>query len=324
MVSEFGRIRAFTRLFDRVPPPGGPGDDCAVVPAGRGELCVTTDGVVEDVHFTRAHFRLEDVGHKALAVNLSDLAAMGAEPEWFLCAIAHPASLSLRDLQGLARGMSALARAHQLKLVGGNFSRASELSVTITAAGRVKKGRALTRDRGRPGDRLFVTGTLGEARLGLEQLRSGLRRSSAIDRQRRPQPRIAAGRIAGRFASAAIDLSDGLAQDLRHLCDLSRTGARIRLSSLPISEAVRAAIPEADRPGFALAGGEDYELLIAVPPQKVTKFVQVCASEGERVTEIGHLAPAPLIRFLDERGARVAAPPGFDHFAPAKERVRRI
>ncbi|MDC0713025.1 thiamine-phosphate kinase [Stigmatella sp. ncwal1] len=309
MHGEFSLIERFLSAFPRARVPLGPGDDCAVLAPSRGPLCVTTDAVVEGVHFTRAHFSPEDIGHKALAVNLSDLAAMGATPRWFLCALALPQDFPARELSRMARGMAALAREHRVALVGGNFTSARELSLTLTAAGELKRP-ALTRQGGRPGHLLYVSGTLGEARLGLELLRQGHRRGAAVLRQRRPQPRVALGLLASRFASAAMDLSDGLAQDLGHLCEASGVGAEVELSHLPLSPTVRQAL------GFegALQGGEDYELLLSVPPARVAAFERACARAGQRVTAIGLLTRDRRRVLRDPQGRLIPPPPGFDHF----------
>ncbi len=309
MRGEFSLIEQFLSAFPRARVPVGPGDDCAVLAPSRGQLCVTTDAVVEDVHFTRAHFSPEDIGHKALAVNLSDLAAMGATPRWFLCALALPKDFPERELIRMARGMSALAREHRIALVGGNFTSARELSVTLTAAGELQRP-ALTRKGGRPGDLLYMSGTLGDARLGLIQLQAGKRRSPSILRQKRPVPRIALGRLASRFASASIDISDGLAQDLGHLCDASHVGAEVELAHLPLSPAVRRELgPEA-----ALAGGEDYELLLAVPAERARAFERACSRASERVTRIGHLTRQRRRVLRASDGRLIPPPPGFDHF----------
>ncbi len=289
--------------------PLGPGDDCAVLAPTRGALCVTTDAVVEGVHFTREGFSPEDIGHKALAVNLSDLAAMGATPRWFLCALALPRDFPERELLRLARGMSALAREHRISLVGGNFTSARELSITLTAAGELQRP-ALTRGGARPGDLLYVSGTLGDARLGLQQLQAGKRRGAVILRQRRPVPRVALGRLASRFASAGMDVSDGLAQDLGHLCDASGVGAEVELAHLPLSPAVRAALG----PEGALAGGEDYELLLALPPERALAFERACARVAERVTCIGRLTRRRHRVLRDPDGRLIPPPAGFDHF----------
>lgn len=315
VATEFELIESFARAFRPARPPRGPGDDCAVLPAARGALCVTTDAVVEGVHFTRPAFSAEDVGHKALAVNLSDLAAMGARPAWFVCAMALPRRGAGPLVRGVARGMAALARAHRIELAGGNFASAPELSIAITAAGEVPRGGALLRSGARPGDLLFVSGTLGDARLGLEKLRAGGAPLRETSRQRRPAPRVALGLLSRRFASAAIDVSDGLSQDLAHLCEASGVGACVDAARLPLGRAVRAAFPDALAAArWALAGGEDYELLLSVPPSRSAGFVRACARAGERVTQIGRLARGRRLEFCLPGGERAGGVPGFDHF----------
>ncbi len=315
---EFDRIARFLRHFDRPRGgvvPVGPGDDCAVVrPRPGTDLCVTTDSVVEGVHFTREAFSYADIGHKALAVNLSDLAAMGAAPAWFVCALQVPPFVTDAQLDGLARGMAKLAKRSGMGLVGGNFSSGTELAVTLTVTGEVKEGRALRRDGAGAGDLLFVSGTLGDARWGLEQLGVNPRaRAPGVSRQKRPQPRLALGRLAARFASAAIDLSDGLGQDLGHLCDASRVGARVSLLQLPTSPALRRA-KGAHARRYAAAGGEDYELLVSVPKRRAAAFVRACREAGERVTHIGELTSERALRFEAETGRHAERPGGFDHF----------
>jgi thiamine-monophosphate kinase len=308
---EFGFIDLFLSHFSPARVPVGPGDDCAVLAPSQGAQCLTTDAVVEDVHFKRGWFTLEEIGHKALAVNLSDLAAMGAVPRWFLCGLMLPAGFKRSEVTKLARGMSALAREHGILLVGGNISQASELSVTLTAAGELPPGTApLTRAGGRPEDVLYVSGSLGEARLGLQQLQTGWRTSQAIRRQKRPVPKVALGRLAARFASAGVDVSDGLAQDLQHLCTASGVGAELELERLPVSQAVLAAFGIQG----ALAGGEDYELLLAVPPARTSAFERACARAGERVTRIGRLTSGKPGSIRDAAGRALRLPAGFDHF----------
>ncbi|QRN98586.1 thiamine-phosphate kinase [Archangium violaceum] len=308
---EFTLIDLFLSRFPRARVPVGPGDDCAVLTPSKGAQCITTDAVVEDVHFKRDWFTSEDIGHKALAVNLSDLASMGAIPRWFVCALALPRDFPRRELLGLARGMSALAREHGIALIGGNFTSARELSITVTAAGELPPGTApITRAGGRPGDALYVSGTLGEARLGLQQLLSGQRRSAAILRQKRPKPRVELGRLAARFATAGLDLSDGLAQDLGHLCMASGVGAQLELERLPVSRAVRASLGVEG----ALAGGEDYELLLAVPAERTAAFERACLRAEEPVTCIGRLTPGQPGHIHDAMGRTLRLPAGYDHF----------
>jgi thiamine-monophosphate kinase len=309
MPGEFDFIRRFLGHFPKARVPVGPGDDCAVLAPQQGPQCITTDAVVEDVHFTRATFSPEDIGHKALAVNLSDLASMGATPRWFVCALALPRGFPPRELSGLARGMAALAREHRIALVGGNFTSARELSVTITASGELSHP-PLTRAGARPGDLLYVSGTLGDARLGLSLLQSGVTRGKAVLRQRRPQPRVALGRLASRFASAALDLSDGLGQDLGHLCTASGVRAELELARLPLSPAVKKALG----PEGALAGGEDYELLLSVPPQRSRAFERACARAEHRVTRIGALSEGKGWGIREATGRVLPPPAGFDHF----------
>ena len=309
-LSEFSLIEAFVALFPRPRVRLGPGDDCALLAPSRHALCVTTDAVVQDVHFSRAHFSPEDIGHKALAVNLSDLAAMGARPAWFLCALALPADFPAEDTLRLGRGMARLARESHIALVGGNVTRARELGVTLSVAGHAPP-RPLTRAGGRPGDLLYVSGTLGEARLGLRQLQAGVRRGEAVQRQRRPVPRLALGRLAARFASAGMDLSDGLSQDLGQLCRASGVGARVELARLPLSRRVARDLGA----GGALAGGEDYELLLAVPPARARAFERACGRGGHSVTRVGELTRGRERVILDAAGHPLPPPPGHDHLA---------
>lgn len=317
MLGEFASIEAFVSEFPPLAAPRGPGDDCAVLPTAPA-LCVTTDAVVEGVHFRRLDGPLEDVGHKALAVNLSDLAAMGARPRWFLCALAAP-SLTLAEAHALGRGMAALARRFRIPLVGGNLSRARELSLTLTAAGTPAGPRALLRSGGRPKDVLYVSGTLGAARLGLRSLRrrgQGLRLERAERRQRRPEPRVRLGLLAARYASAAMDVSDGFLQDLGRLLLASHVGADVELARLPVDAEVRKAFR---RPTLALRsallGGEDYELLLAVPRGRAAAFERACARAGEAVTAVGRLVRRPGLMLLDAEGREKRLPlSGFDHF----------
>lgn len=312
--AEFSLIRRFASAFHPPAAPRGPGDDCAVLPASRSELCVTVDAVVEGVHFTRRYFGFEDIGHKALAVNLSDLAAAGARPSWFLCALAIPKRLGVEPVMTIARGMSALARAHGVELLGGNVTAARELSITITAAGAVRKGRALTRGGARSGDRLYVSGTLGDARLALRMWRRG-ERTPAEARQLRPSPRVKLGQLSTKFAHAAIDISDGLAQDLAQLCSSSRVGAQVDVARLPVSsELRRRAGSDLRAAKWALAGGEDYELLIAVPPHRSAAFERACARAGEQVRDVGAITRAARVVF-SFRGHAIRAPLGYDHLA---------
>jgi len=313
---EFRLIERFTRPFTR----GegvvvGIGDDAAVLRPPRGEdLVATVDAVVEGVHFTRA-FAPEDVGWKSLAVNLSDLAAMGARPLWALVALATPPGADAGRLARLGRGIAACARRHGVSVVGGNVTAADRLSLTVTVVGAVPRGRALLRSGGRPGDLLAVSGTLGDAALGIEAgAAASLRR-----RQRRPEPRLALGREAAGIARAAIDLSDGLLADLGHLCAASGVGARIEVERLPVSRAYRAATRGLSLPHEgALSGGEDYELLLAVPPGRLPALLAAARRSRTPLTVVGELERRPGVRVV--KGGRRLVPRrlGHDHLRPGR------
>jgi len=300
-VNEFELID----LFVRGAPRGGEGvvlgigDDAAVLEPPPGEeLVMTVDAVVEGVHFDRS-FSPEEIGYKALAVNLSDLAAMGARPLWALCALATRRGERAERLAGVGRGLAACARVHRVALVGGNVTRASELSLTVTVVGAVRPGRALTRAGGQPGDQVLVSGTLGDAAAGR---RKGAPRA-LVERQRRPRPRLALGRALAPLAHAGLDVSDGLLQDLGHLCAAAGLGATVRLEALPLSLAYRRLEGRRRRPlEAALAGGEDYELLVAVPPGRVRRARSLARKVGVRLTAVGELTPTPGLRVVDARG----------------------
>jgi thiamine-monophosphate kinase len=302
-MTEFELIDRFVRVL---PQAGegvvlGPGDDAALLRAPAGEdLAATVDAVVEGVHFD-ARFSAEDVGWKALAVNLSDVAAMGARPRWALVALALPRGTSTARVEGVARGLGACARRHGVAVVGGNVTRAAELAVTVTVVGSVRRGRALRRDGARPGDVVLVSGTVGDAALGVEPGAA----APLAARQRRPAPRLELGRALAGIASSAVDVSDGLVQDLGHVCAASGVAAEVRAGDLPLSPAYRAATRGRDAPWTpALAGGEDYELLVTVAPHRLAAALRAARRAGTPLTAIGE------IRRARGGGVRVRAPDG--------------
>ncbi len=313
--SEFDLIR---RHFARATAPRddvvlGVGDDCALLrPDPDALLAVGIDTLVAGRHF-RADVDPQALGHKALAVNLSDLAAVGARPAWATLALTLPATDDAW-LAAFAAGFAELAAAHGVQLVGGDTTR-GPLCITVQVHGFVAAGDALRRDAGRPGDRLFVSGTLGDAALALAQLAAGDAVDPALlQRLDRPQPRVALGRLLGGRANAAIDVSDGLAADLAHVCAASGVGARIRLDRLPLSPplAARAARGDWSAP---LAGGDDYELLFSVPAAAADALATQCRAAGHAVTEIGALVAGDGVALVYPDG-RVSqeVPGGFDHF----------
>jgi thiamine-monophosphate kinase len=298
----------------------GGGDDCALLqPAPGMHWAVSTDALVEGRHFLST-VPPDALGHKALAVNLSDLAACGARPVAFTLSLTLP-RVDEAFLAGFAEGLYALAQAHDIELVGGDTT-AGPLNIGITVMGEVPPGQALRRGGARAGDELWVSGRLGDARLALEAFRGqAILRGEAFEAVRlameRPQPRVALGLALRGVASAAIDLSDGLAGDLGHVLRASAVGATLRLADIPHGPHV-AACTEAQRRTCLLAGGDDYELLFAAPASARARVRDAGACAGTPVTCIGTLDAAPGLRVVDGHGAPVAlAERAFDHFISA-------
>lgn len=322
-LGEFDLIkRFFTRETRRAAVSVGVGDDCAVLAVAPGhQLTVSTDMLVEGRHFlsTVAPARL---GHKALAVNLSDLAACGARPLAYLLALSMP-RVDERFLAGLAEGLHALADEHGIELVGGDTT-AGPLNLCITVMGEVPTGGALLRSGARAGDALWVShaarGGIGDARLALEAFRGTVRLDGQhFDRVRlameRPQPRVALGTALRGIATAAIDLSDGLLGDLAHVLRRSGgLGAVLSFADLPRSAAL-ASQPAAVQAECGLAGGDDYELLFSAPPEADREVLAAAAAAGTAVRRIGRLEAAPGVTVLDAAGRTVPTPwASFDHF----------
>lgn len=319
-LGEFDLIaRWFTRPARRAPQVAlGSGDDCALLaPAPGMQLAVSTDMLVEGRHFvsTVAPDRL---GHKALAVNLSDLAACGARPLAFTLALAMP-RVDEAFLDGFARGLFALADAHGCDLVGGDTT-AGPLAICITVFGEVPAGEALLRSGARPGDEVWVSGTLGDARLALEVMR-GRERLAGEDFERvreameRPAPRVALGRALRGVASAAIDVSDGLLGDLGHVLRASNVGARIDADAAPRGPVLARLRVDAQRE-YALAGGDDYELAFTAPPAARDAVLAAGRAAGVAVTPLGVVEREPGLRVVDAAGRSLARRfAAFDHFA---------
>jgi thiamine-monophosphate kinase len=297
----------------------GVGDDCALLaPAPGMQLAVSSDMLVEGRHFlcTVDPFKL---GHKALAVNLSDLAACGAAPLAFTLALSMPQA-DEAWLEPFSRGLLALANAHDCELVGGDTTR-GPLNICITAFGEVPPGLALLRSGARAGDDIHVSGTLGDARLALEVFRGTLSVPAGIfeaarSRMEQPTPRVALGRALRGIATSAIDISDGLLGDLGHILRQSAVGARLDTSLAVGLMAAHGVLDEAHRLEYVLAGGDDYELVFTAPPAR-REAVQAAAREaGTPVTRIGQIEPEPGLRLVDAEGRSVQARYGsFDHFA---------
>lgn len=311
LIERFFTRRGATRADVRL----GVGDDAALVtPAAAAECVLALDTLVADAHFP-AGMDARFVGHRALAVNLSDLAAMGAEPAWALLGLTLP-SVDEHWLTGFSAGLDALARRCNVALVGGDTTR-GPLTVTIALAGTVPAGQALLRSGARPGDDLWISGTPGDAAAGLAILQGrlaaqGRARDALLHRFQLPEPRIALGLALRGIATACIDVSDGLAGDLAKLCAASGVGADVESRELPLSAGLcSAAGPEA-RLRFALGGGDDYELLFTAP---AAHRAQLAALEaGVVLRRIGATSESAGVR-IDGAPPEREAGHGFDHFA---------
>ncbi len=319
-----GEFELIARHFTRAGRPAaagvslGVGDDCALlVPEPGQQLAVSTDMLVEGRHFLST-IAPERLGHKALAVNLSDLAACGAEPRAFTLALALPRGDDA-FAAGLARGLFTLADAHGIALVGGDTT-AGPLTLSITVIGQVPPGQALLRSGARPGDRLWVSGRLGDARLALEVFRGTVDiTGSAFDTVRRamelPQPRVALGLALRGVATSAIDLSDGLVGDIGHVLAGSGVGATVEVDAIPRSDIVGAR-SRALQHTCVLAGGDDYELLFTAPPAHDEAVRAAGQRTGVAVTPIGRIEAQAGLRLVDAAGRAVGFNErGFDHFA---------
>ena len=323
------------RLEQRfAPAPGwvlvGIGDDAAVIEPerNRGEV-LTVDALVDGVHFDRAFVPPDAIGHRALAANLSDLAAMGAAPRAALLSMALPALLPLDDFDGIAAGIAALAAEHRVAFVGGNLTRTpGPLTIDITAIGTVKRRQALTRSGARPGDDVYVSGSIGAAAAGLARLRTAVSRQSS-DRDvstedlrlttayLHPVPRVRLGTLLARnrAATACIDLSDGLGDGVHRLAHDSGVGIAVDADALPIDAAARDAFTATGRDPVdaAVTGGDDYELLFTVRTRLRHRLRAAIRHGGVPVARIGVCTERRDV-VLVRGGAKAPMPPGYTHF----------
>jgi len=343
-VTECSERELIARIRGHLPPAPhwmlvGVGDDAAVVEPERNRVEVlTVDALVEGIHFERAFVPPDAIGHRALAVNLSDLAAMGAAPRLALLSMALPASLPLADFDGIVAGFTALAARHRLHVAGGNLTRSpGPLVIDVTVMGTVKRRQALTRGGARPGDDIYVSGSLGSAAAGLRLLQSAAgsaqvqssvfsaQSQSATEYSRlttaylRPDPRVLLGvhLARNRAASACMDLSDGLADGVTQIADASGVGIAIDAGTLPIDPAARAFFESrgGDATIEALTGGDDYELLIAVRPRTQRRLTAAMQRGDVVLTRIGRCTAARGVTLRGAGGASIdALPQGFTHF----------
>lgn len=322
-LSEFDLIRSyFADLGAHRPDVAlGVGDDCALLAVAPDQkLAVSIDTLNVGVHFF-PDVDPESLGHKALAVGLSDLAAMGAEPAWATLALSLPEA-DTDWVCAFARGFGRLAKSYGVSLVGGDTTR-GPLSITVQVHGFVPEGQAIRRSRARPGDAILVSGTLGDAGLALRLQRSGQEVPLEL-RQRldRPEPRLALGLRLRGLASAAIDLSDGLAGDLGHILESSGVGAVLELAHLPLSPWVAEAVRSGGDWSLPLQSGDDYELCVCLPPEHLALIEPLSAELGLPLTQIGWIESGPGLKAALPDGTLIPLNArGYDHFAKADRAV---
>ena len=304
------------------------GDDAAVIEPGRHQGILTADMLVEGVHFRLETTSPHDLGYKAVAVNVSDVAAMGGSPRYGLASLALPPQIEAAWVMELYGGMRAAAEEQGLALVGGDTNRGDRVVVAVTVYGEVSQGAAVTRAGARPGDRLVVTGSLGSAAGGLalagaepDRVKEVLGEDwarSLLAVLERPTARVGEGQSLARAgARAMMDLSDGLALDLSRMCRESGVGAAVRLADLPVAPGLRALeeVLDVDPVDLALHGGEDYELLAALPPHALSQAQQALSERyGTALTDIGEVTDGALVLDLPDGRQERLEPRGWDHF----------
>ena len=326
-LGEFGLIERIRGLAAGTDPSLviGIGDDTAAIRPTPGQLLLATcDSLVEGRHFLRSQITAEQLGRRLAAVNLSDIGSMGGRPRWALVSLSLPPHTEVEFVEGVYRGLVAELARFGAVIAGGNLSGATELLLDLTLLGEAQPDQILRRDGARPGDMILVSGSLGASAAGRAALEAGLRGPEVaplIAAHLTPEPRVFAGQAIARsrLASAMLDVSDGLAQDLGHICDASRAGAVVEAARIPISSATRALAGQIhlDPLKLALAGGEDYELLLTVPLARAGEMaIKVLAETGISLTPCGRIVPAEDGRSLqwpDGRREPLVAP-GWQHF----------
>lgn len=307
-MTEFELIKNYfaTQVEHRSDVGVGIGDDAAVisVPANH-DLAITTDTLISGIHFPESTLPF-DIGYKALAVNLSDLAAMGATPAWITLAITLP-NANEEWIQSFCDGFFTLANRYQVQLIGGDLTHGF-LSITVQALGLLPTGKKLLRSGAKEGDLIYVTGTLGDAALGLQVLQNKmcvdpLHERYLKERLNRPEPRIETGKKLLDIASAAIDISDGLAADLSHILKASNVGATLFVDELPLSQELKLSVPEDVAIVLALSEGDDYELCFTVPVEKKAALENALSSLPCRYTLIGTITKQPGLNLRYQNGS---------------------
>lgn len=331
-LGEFGLI---DRIQKRFPPPAstvplGIGDDAAaILPSGKQYLLLTTDSLIQGVHFDPAFSTFQEVGYKSVMANVSDIAAMGGTPRYFLISLGLTDRQTLEEIDHLYKGIEKGSREAGLDLLGGNIAFSTgPFFISPTVVGEVPTKEMVTRAGAREGDGLYVTGTLGDAAAGLALLKKGLETrpfGRLVRRYRAPQARWREGRLLAkaRIPSAMIDLSDGLSSDLGHLMERSGLGAEIEAAQIPLSAPLRRAALQmgTDPIEYALNGGEDYELLFSVPEGKAKQLERMVENGLIAARRIGRMAPRRTgLRLVEPGGrSRAVAPGGWDHLKRKRE-----
>lgn len=331
MPGEIALIESLAREFGTPPPDVilGIGDDCAALAVdGDRFLLWTVDTLMEGVHFDLSYMSLEQLGWKALAVNVSDIAAMGGEPRYALLSLGWPPGRDRAGVLEFVGGLKQAAIEFGVDVIGGDtVSSPGGVMVTLTVTGWVPAPEMVRRAGARVGDLIYVTGVLGESAAGLEILKSQVEvepalKTPLIQAHLAPRPQLQAGRVLARLrlATAMIDLSDGVATDLFHICRASGVGARIVAAQVPVSPQVRAAAPLINRDplDLALKGGEDYQLLFTSPPEKEEVLLQALAKAGvPPPLPLGEVTAGDRVLLVTESGEQDISGAGFDHFRSA-------
>ena len=293
------------------------GDDCAIMQVPEGQyLATSTDTLISGVHFP-AHTQAFDIGYKALAVNLSDLAAMGAKPAWVSLALTLP-ERNNRWLDDFSNGFAKLAKLHNVQLIGGDTTR-GELSITVQIYGFLEPNKVLRRDKAKPGDLIYVSGCLGDAGIGLQcvlnQLESEISLTTCVDKLNRPVPRVELGEALVELSQCAIDISDGLAADLQHIVEESQCAARVELESIPLSKELKSYYGSKVDWKQVLTSGDDYELCFTVSPSEQRNLNKLAARLDIKLTPVGIIKEGAGIEFINREGETADLQvTGYNHF----------
>ena len=309
MFSEIDVLKTLKKKFK--PKSGdlflGIGDDCAAIRTGGNKLLLlSTDSLVEDVHFSRSYFKPREIAKKSVAVAISDIASMGGNPKFILLTIGFPKCSKQELMDELLEGIKASCTLYGVELIGGNITGSEKLFLDVTVIGEITEDKIVERSGSKPGDSVFVTGTLGDSALGLKLIRAEEKGEDIINSHKIPEARVEMGKKLSekKLASSMIDISDGLLIDIGRITTEQNLGARIYTESIPLSDSYLRLIPDYEEDLFklALTGGEDYELLFTSPPEFRDKLKVIEKSMKVRITEIGVVTDGKKIELLDNTG----------------------